>query len=531
LFVQDSWKMTPRLTLNLGLRWSGNSPIYEDDNHIASFDTKLTDPVSGLPGAVVYMGSGPGRTGSRSPSPGDWKDFAPNFGFAFRVNDRVVMRGGYGITFTPEAIGWSIIPNNFVAGFQPVNSVPSDSKGQYKPVFQIDNGYPGVTQPPNLDISYANKYGATLISPDYPKAGYVQHFNFGYQFEPVKNLLVEAEWRASKGTRLHDWGAVVPNQIRPEELLRGAAVLGKVIDSPQAAAAAGLPYPYAGFSGIGSNTLLPFPQLTTRTLSTWGDPVGFSRYHSGNLIVTRRGPASTYLYGAYVFSKDISDTNDITGWQGSSTGLQDTYNRRVYKAVSPLDSTHNIKSAIVWDVPVGKNRKFLAQAPRWLNPVVSGWIVSGLLIYTSGTPLGAPSSLITPVGWNGPGVLSNFNTPPGGFNVVWDSSKFNPWDPNDPGNRYFDPSAFSNPGAQQLGNSPIRFPQVRLPWAKTQNATLTKQFTIRERAKLQLRLEMLNFTNRHSFAAPEMNRNQTYFGSIRTASGYRTGQVGMRLDW
>jgi hypothetical protein len=139
--------------------------------------------------------------------------------------------------------------------------------------------------------------------------------------------------------------------------------------------------------------------------------------------------------------------------------------------------------------------------------------------------------LITPVGWNGPGVLSNFNTPPGGFKVVWNPKTFNPWDANDLGNRYFDPSAFSNPLPQQLGNSPIRFPQVRLPWSKTQNATLTKQFSIRERCKLQFRLELLNVTNRHTFGSPEMNRNQSYFGNIRTASGYRTGQVGLRLDW
>lgn len=527
VFAQDNWKVTPRFTLNLGLRWSGNTPAYDVEDRIANFNPKLPDPNAyNMLGAVEYMGTGTGRTGKRSPAPGDWKDFGPSFGFAYRLTDRVVMRGGYGITYTPETVGWW---NYFVAGFKPINSVEANSKGMYRPVFNIDDGYPGKTEAPNLDPSWGQKRGSTIIPPNYTQAGYIQNFNFGFQSEVAKDLRVELEWRASKGTRLHSAGNVTPNQIRSEYLSKGA-VLGQVIDSPQKAAAAGLPYPYAGWSGQGANTLMPFPQITTMGLSSFGDPVGFTTYHSANLIVTKRMSKGFHLYGAYVFSKNIANVTDVSG-SGNTTGLQDTYNRQAYKAVAPDDRTHVLKSSLVWDLPFGKKRALLGDANRLLNAVVGGWTVSAILNYASGTPLGVPSSRTRPVGWNGPGVYANFTTPAGGFKQVFDTSKFNPWNANDPGNRFFDPSAFSDALSQQLGNSPPRFPQVRGLWRWNEDASILKYFPVRERLTIQFRLELLNAFNRHTFGGPDTNMNNSYFGNVRTASGSRTGQFGLRVDW
>lgn len=520
VFVQDTWKTTSRLTLTLGLRWSGNSPLYEKEDRIATFNPALPDPNGGnLRGAVEYMGTGPGRAGQRSPAPGQWRDLGPTFGLAYRVTNRVVLRAGYGITYTPETIGWNMIPQNFAAGFRPLNTLDADSAGIYRPVFRIDNGYPGRTTPPNLDPSWGQKRASQLVSPDYVKTGYIQHFNFGFQTEVAKDLLVEVEWRGSKGTRLHNWNLSAPNQIRKEELVRGA-VLGQVIDTPQKAAAAGLPYPYSGSVGLGANTLMPFPQINTQSLSAWGDPIGFMTYHSGNLIVTKRMSRGTYLYGAYIFSKTISDTNDVTGWQGSSFGLQDAYDRRAYKQISPDDRTHRLKSAFLWELPVARK--------HWL---LGHWAVSAILNYASGAPLAAPSSRTRPVGWNGPAVYANFNTPAGGFAQTFDPSRFNPWNASDPGNRFFDPSAFSDAGPQQLGTSPPRFPTVRGLWNFSEDMSVQKIFPIRERVQLQMRLELLNAFNRHYFGGAELNMNLAYFGNVRTASGARTGQFGMRVEW
>src|SRR6266542_2829260 len=159
-FAQDNWKVSGRLTLNIGLRWSGNSPIYEANDTIAWFNPALPDTgANNLLGAVEYMGSGPGRSGRQSWTNGAWMDFAPTFGFAYRLKGSTVLRGGYGISFTPENIanltGWSsVVPAGFVGGLRDTNSAPANSKGIYLPVFNLDDGYQGAATPAAADPAW-----------------------------------------------------------------------------------------------------------------------------------------------------------------------------------------------------------------------------------------------------------------------------------------------------------------------------------------------------------------------------------------
>jgi hypothetical protein len=386
-----------------------------------------------------------------------------------------------------------------------------------------------VTAPPNLDPSFAARIGGgTRYSPGYVRSGYVQSFNFGIQTELRKDLLIETEYRGSKGTRLHSGGNVTPNQIDPKELSRGGVLTQNITTAAQAGAA-GLPYPYAGFSGQGAFTLLPFPQLGSRGLGAFGDPVGMSTYHAGNLIVTKRMNRGYHLYMAYTFSKQISNVGDVANGGGGG-GIQDTYNRGLYKSIDGNDRTHFIKSAIVWELPVGKGKWLLTGANPIVNAIVGGWSMSAILNYSSGTPLGHPGSRTRPNFWNGPAPYANF-TNPAGFANVFNPDTFNPWVATDPGNRYFNPAAFTDAAAQSLGNSPNRFSTVRGLWNWNEDATFTKQFDIRETVKLQFRMEMFNLFNRHYFGGPSLNLNDAFFGNVRTASGNRSAQAGMRLEF
>lgn len=532
-FFQDSWKVTSRLTLNVGVRWNADTPILEVQDRMANFSPTLIDPTVGLPGAVEFMGVGQGRAGRRNIADGYYKGFGPNFGFAYRITDRLVARGGYGLTYTPESITtahkWG--PIAFSGGTFPFNNVPADSKGQFRPVFNIDNGYPGQDQQPVLDPSYGLTRGVTRMAPETYWPGYVQHFNFGLQYQLTGTTVLEADWRASKGTRLRAGDDVYPNQIRREELARGD-VLGQIIDTPQKAAAAGLPYPYPGFNGTGAHTLQPFPHLKNNAVSAWGDPVGFSNYHAGNIMLTKRFSKGITAYGAYTFAKSISniDNSGIIG-NGDGAGVGDSYNRPYYKAIDPYDRTHVYKVAVTYDLPFGKGRPFLANAHPVVNAIAGGWNIAAIMNYASGMPLRAPTSRTRPTGWNGPGVLANFNTPAGGFNRIFDTSKFNPWAPADPTNRFFDPAAFSDAPRTDLGSSPIRFPTMRMLWSLNEDVTVMKRFAITERVRLELRVEFFNFFNRHYFGAPDTNMFNTTFGNVRTADGNRQGQAGVRLDW
>jgi hypothetical protein len=525
-FAQDSWKMSSNLTLSYGIRWSGNSPQYEENDRIANFNPTLIDPNFGRPGAVEYMGDGAGRAGRRAPFNGNWNDFGPTTGLAYKLSEKTVLRAGYGISYTPEAFGWTY---PWIAPFNDTNEAAADSKGTYLPVFNIDNGFPSVTVKANMNPSYAALYGGTRYAEGYVRSGYVQNFNLGVQHEMFKDISLELEYRGSVGNRLHSGGNVTPNQIDPKELSRGAA-LTQTISSAAQATAAGLPYPYAGFSGLGAYTLLPFPQLQSKGLTAFGDPVGVSTYHSLNLIATKRMAKGYYLYTAYTFSKNIANVQDVSNGGGGG-GIQDTYNRTHDKSITSTDRTHVIKSAINWELPLGKGKWLLGNSNRILDAIVGGWNLSAILNYQSGTPLGHPSSRTRPNFWNGPGVYANFATPSGGFNQTFNPDTFNPWNAADPGNRFFDTSAFSDAATQSLGNSPNRFPTVRGLWSWNEDATLSKFFQVREQVHLQVRLETFNLLNRHSFAGPDMTMSNASFGNVRTASGNRSAQLGARLEW
>jgi len=255
-----------------------------------------------------------------------------------------------------------------------------------------------------------------------------------------------------------------------------------------------------------------------------------STYHAGNLIVTKRMSRGYYLYGAYTFSKAISNVGDVANG-GSGGGIQDTYNRTLYKTIDGNDRTHFLKSALVWELPLGKGRKLLTGANPVLNAIVGGWSASAILNYSSGTPLGHPGSRTRPNFWNGPAPYANFAEPASGFKNVFNPDTFNPFNANDPGNRYFNPAAFTDAAPQSLGNSPNRFPTVRGLWTWNEDATFAKQFAIGESVRLQFRMEMFNLFNRHYFAGPSLNLSDSFFGNVRTASGNRSAQFGTRLEW
>ena len=236
------------------------------------------------------------------------------------------------------------------------------------------------------------------------------------------------------------------------------------------------------------------------------------------------------LYGAYTFSKLIGNSGDLIQ-QGASVAQQDTYDRTKYKSISSADRTHVIKASMVWYLPMGKGRALLGNANRVVNAIVGDWELSAILNYTSGAPLTAPASRTTPVGWNGGTVVANFAAPAGGFENVFNPDTFNPWNANDPGNRFFDPTVFSNALPQQLGNSPAIFPTMRGLWTLSEDVSIIKRFPIKERVRLQLRMEFLNAFNRHFFGGADTNMNNSYFGNVRTASGARNGQAGLRVEW
>ncbi len=532
-FVQDSWKVSPRLTLNLGLRWNGQSAVTEATDKQANFNLSLRDPLSGKNGAVEYMGFGSGRAGRRAPVPGTWDMFGPSIGFAYRMNNRVVARGGYAVTYEPMSFRFNTVPfNSPLQGFR---NMVQDSQGPYKEAYSLDDGFPNIPYTAvNYSPSWADTRGnnPTWVSPDMTRLGYIQHVNFGFQNQITQDLMVEADWRFTKGARLNSQSLVRPNQVHAADLQRfSQGVLDATYATPEAAVAVGLPYTYAGWSGRGYEALRPYPQLLQNNITAFMPRYGFSTYHSGNVVVTKRMSKGVFAYGAYTFSKSLTN---VTTEDGAITGCMDYYNLANCKNISPSDRTHVIKGAAVWELPMGKGRRLFGSSGTIVNLLASGWTISATVGYSSGAPLGSVGSLGSMVGWNGGGLLQNFTAPASGFKGLFNPDTFDPWNPNAAGNLFFDTSAFSTPAAQQFGNAPQRFPQVRLPWKLSEDAGVTKRFSVRERVRMELRLEMLNLFNRHYYLGPQMAANNAGFGKVMGVDGNadpRKGQAGLRVEW
>ncbi len=534
LFLQDDFKVNSRLTLQLGLRWEYQPPFREAANRISSWDPSVRDPESGLPGAYTFAGSCSECTGRNYFGTKDWKQFGPRFGFAYRVRDNWSVRGAYGIMYEGD------LPNHYGStplgklttvawggayAYNPASSTP------WKPLFNWDNGLPsGYYIPASYDRSYGNKNGAGMIHPRYGLPPYVQQWNFNLQRQLPAKFLLDVGYLGNKGTRLRNGEIDRLNQLPPSVLSSYGAKLTRSVTSPADAAAYGISYPYSGFSGTVASALRPYPQLYgLGTVSVYGSPIGFSTYHSLQIIVNRQLAEGLALFTNYVWSKNMTNTSSSMVGDNSSSIL-DYYNLRLEKAVASSDEPHVLKVFFSYELPLGRGKRWLSSGSRWLNALVGGWEISGILNYFSGTPLGFSATFPLSNGWNGATNRPNVSGGPL-KNPNFDKSRFNLASSTAPENTYLNKSAFSDPPAMTLGNAAPRYAQARRVGTINEDLTLQKSFRIKEGIRWQFRVEAFDAFNRSTLGAPNTAVNNALFGQITSISGNRSIQLVTRLDF
>lgn len=559
-YAQDSYRITPKLSLNYGLRYDYDIPATEAFNRFAVVDPTLPNPGAGnLPGAYTYFGTGAGRNGKTRPQDIYTHAFGPRLGFAYSVNEKTVVRGGYGIFYEPLK----------EPSFADQDGLGFFNKENFSTPLQIDSGVPHILPtfgPFTPDGQNGN--GGVIVAPaNSGRPGDIQSWNLDVQRQITTNLVADVAYVGSKGTHLPAYN-ILTNQVNPAFLSLGSE-LGMNVSCLASGAcpnaiAAGVTVPFSNFSALfGSGAtiaqaLRPFPQygnFNGEDQSFGPDRTGNSTYHSMQARVTKRFGAGLSMLVSYTISKNITDADSlgpgVSGFTGTGGFIgQNSYDRRAEKAVSQLDTPQSLVTSFFYELPVGRGKRFVNRGGA-LDRLVSGWSVASVLSYSSGIP----TAVYGPCGGTAGGVLfggCQVAGAPARVNVIPGVAQTNKSSNFQPASTpFFNAAAFALPAPFTFGDEPRALDHARTYGGRNEDFVLEKETALLgEKAKLSIRAEFFNLFNRHIYQAP----NGAFatplgvpfqavgspgcpgpfacgFGAVTSASGPRTIQFGLKITY
>ncbi len=518
-FVQDQWRATTNLTLSWGLRWEWNAAPFEPNGAASGFDPAVPNPAAGgRPGALVFAGNGPGRTGSRSLSRGWHRGFGPRLGVAYAVNAKTVMRGSFGIYYAP-GFRTRLIAYGFNNGYKV--STPTG----YDPAYNWNGTFPqDFPRAPFIDPSYQNDQAVSSILPDTSHMPQIATWTASIQRAITPDLAVEASYVGSHSTHLILGAAQSNMNTLDAGYLSLGSLLFQDIASP-AAAAAGISAPYAGFASQRNRTvgqaLRPYPQYLDVT-EEWG-PRGIARFHSLQLKLTKRYGNGLTLLAFYTWSKNMTNVEGGPIDLGPTDGaIQYPRNRAGEVSVSSDGPPHVFVASATWELPVGRGRRFLNRAGAAAG-VFGGWQATWFCRYTDGLPLTITSG--NPLAAFGyPNIRASYTGGP----VYLET---NPREFNPAADMYLNAAAFAAPPTFQLGNTARVLDWVRGFSQKSESASLAKSIPLNERLRGVLRADVQNPFNFVRWNNPNTNIGSSLFGKVTGAASGRSVQLGLAVEF
>jgi hypothetical protein len=533
LFFQDDFKATSRLTLQIGLRWEFQPPMYEVYDRLSSWSPFAKDPASGLPGAYEFAGDCQECTGNRYFGRKSYRDFGPRIGFAYRLTEKTTFRGGYGVFFSPDVFnnfGSTPLgkPTNVQAGG--TFALAADNVNPWRGIFNWDAGMPTDRYRPAFnDVSWGNRNGPGMFDLNYGRTGYIQEWNLNVQQEIGRKVVVDLGYIANKSTGLQNGNLSRINQLPASVLSQYGATLNRPVRNEAEAAAYGIRYPFPGFAGTVASALREFPQIVgNATINNFGAPLGFASYHSFQATVNRQFGGDLNVYANWTWSKVIGNTRSLM--IGDNPGPLDYYNLKLEKAILDYDQPHLVKAFIDYKLPFGRGKKFLGSANRAVDLLVGGWTVSGIVNYFSGSPLGYGGSFPLSGGWNGATNRAKIQAGEmlaSGFK----KSEFQLLSPSAAANTYLNKSLFSDPAPLTLGTSAPRYGQTRSFATLNEDIGIQKNFLFGEKYRVQFRGELLNAFNRSILGGIQTGVTNPLFGQVTGIGGNRQVQLGLRFDF
>ncbi|WP_162540000.1 TonB-dependent receptor [Granulicella sp. WH15] len=493
-YLQDDWKVTPKLTLNMGVRYDFQTIPYEEQNHMAWFN-----PANGgglfMANAAVAQTYGGGlytADGQRGPGPAVKNVWAPRFGFAFRpfANATTVFRGGYGIFYDTFETN-EFVSSTAVFPFAPTQLYTSTAvKG---PIYQTDTLFPPLSVGAATPATFIN--GSLQIAAQHKLNPYVQDYSLGVEQQLDSKTIFTLEYVGNKGTHLNI--RTNPNQPTPCNATTNC--------NP------------SDTSVANKTARRPYKNLGLVILEDWS---GYSNYNALNAKVERRSKNIT-LSAGYAWSKmmDIkSAAAALTGDAGGAYGFQNGHCPRCDYARSSYDVGQRFVLSALYNLPFGEEQRIGATTPVVVRKIISGWQVNAIGTLQGGFPFSIAGSDVGSINEANSERANEVGNPfPAGFvkNI----------------NHWFNPAAFANPAPGFFGTSSRNL--LRGPGLANLDMSVMKNVKIRP-VDIQLRIESFNVLNHPEFGTPNNSVTSTSLGTITTTNSYvaaRQNQAAVRITF
>ena len=539
-YVQDDWKATHKLTLNLGIRYEIQTPFTSRHNQGSIFDPNALNPLSytaGEPvlGALQFLGSG-----NRYIYNPNYKNIAPRVGFSYQATPKSVIHGGYGI-FYPEAVSSS--GSMDTDGFTATTNANLSLDGGITPNPNISTSNPWGGQyaqiSGNANGSYqqdGNSTGSIFRSNPSP---YVQQWLLGVQYAFTPNDQLDVNYIGNRGVRMVASGWQY-NQLNPRYLQPYTSnQLGALAPNPLGAALTSLtkssngqvaPSSCSGYSLDSAtiplaDTLLAYPQYCGVTQDD--APLGQSLYNSLQVTYNHRVSKGLTALVSYTYSKFLDNVEGNNGWSYNGAAnwgaVANYYNIAGEKSVDAGDIPQALVASYVYNLPIGRGKAVGSGMSRVADAVVGGWELSGIATFKDGIPLSVFGN-----NWNSyggdprPDIVGN----PKPAHQTISSTVPNSW---------ANSSAFAYAAYGTFGTASRYLSDLRGPHYTNWDSALEKNWSIKESMRAQVRFETFNSLNHPNFYAPGPGNMSLYspgsFGLITTAFPGRVVQFAGKFYW
>jgi hypothetical protein len=523
VFAQDDFRVTRKLTLNLGLRYEAETGLKEDHNQLAvGFDRTATTQLSintPVTGGILFAGvnGNPRDIGNLSRL-----KFAPRLGASYELTSKTVLRGGYGILYAPIRYD----PSAAVApGYTQYTPYVASNDGDQTPANVLDNPFPGgIEKPAGNSAGLLTGIGSSVTSFDQSfKAPKVQQFSVGIEQKLPGQIALEVEYVGSRSKNLSPGSTgstpVNYNQLNPSNFGLGVAALSGSVTNPY--------YGNGGTGVIGSPTvaqsqlLLPFPQFSTVNLLTSSS---YADYNALLVKVEHRAGKGLNLISSFTWSRNrdasFATTNSIQSPAASAP--QNIYDLRAEYSYAVNNVPYRFSAGVTYDLPVGRGQRF-STGSKIGNLIAGDWQLSVMPTFQAGFPVTIRQSSNPNASIVGNGVQRPNLVP--GVSLATKGSL------NQRLSGYINPAAFTESTALTFGNAP-RTLSLRGPGFENWDIALLKSVKVRGRVNAQFRAETFNTFNTPEFNGPNTSFGSSSFGKITSDANFpRYLQLGLRVSY